>query len=71
MFLLFLYILSRIGLLLYVIHLVHQVYLQEPEQCTAEILVRLNTDLTKTSENLRVYKGKVKVKLFLKLRHLI
>ena len=61
-FLLFLYILSRIGLLLYVFYLVQQMYLQEPIHCTAEILVRLNTELTKTKENL--FEGKVKVKIF-------
>ena len=65
MFLLFLYIASRIGLLLYIFYLAHQIYLQEPKQCTAEILVRLNTELTNTRENLRNFEGKVKVKIFL------
>ena len=63
-FLLFLYILSRIGLLLYIFYYAFQVYLQEPKQCTSEILVTLNTELTKTRENLRVFEGKVKVKFF-------
>ena len=63
-FLLVLYVLSRIGLVLYVCNLAYKVYLQEPKHCNAEMFVSLNTELTKTRENLQVFKGKVKVIFF-------
>ena len=64
MILLFLYILSHIGLMLYVCNLAYQVYLQEPKHCNAEILVRLNGELTKTRENLMAVEGKIKLNIF-------
>ena len=63
-FLLFLYILSRIGILLFICNHFYQEYLQEPKQCSAEIHDRLYNELTKTRETLRILEGKIEIKYF-------